>query len=367
MVRASRQFFIVQKEPLTVSHMNSHSRPHSNRRADSRAITEPDNAMAYAAIDLGTNNCRMLVAKPGSDGFKVTDSFSRIVRLGEGVSATGRLSENAIERTISALKVCKSKMARAGVVSARCVTTEACRRADNKGEFLERVHDEVGLELEAISPKEEAELTLLGCAPLLGEVRPHALVFDIGGGSTEAVWIDMNTPDGPKAIDMVSLPHGVVTLSEDYPGGTGTDGAFEEIVDRIDDGLSEFDERNDISGAIKNGMVQMLGTSGTVTTLGALHLDLPRYDRSKIDGLVLSFVDINKTISMIDDMSIENRMKHPCIGAKRGDLMMSGCAILQAVTRRWSAGKLVVADRGIREGILLSLMNDPASTGNIKS
>ncbi|MDH5189062.1 MAG: Ppx/GppA family phosphatase [Rhodospirillaceae bacterium] len=319
------------------------------------------NSQAYAAIDLGTNNCRMLIAHPHDNGFRVIDSFSRIVRLGEGVSASGTLSHDAIERTISALGVCRTKMRRAGVTRARCVTTEACRRADNRGDFLARVHEEVGLELEAISAKEEAELTLMGCAPLLGEVRPHALVFDIGGGSTEAVWIDMAKPGEPKAIDMVSLPHGVVTLSEDYPGGTGTDGAFEEIIKQIDDGLAEFDERNNISQSIANGMVQMLGTSGTVTTLGAMHLGLPRYDRSKIDGLVLSFDDISKTISMIDEMSVENRMKHPCIGAKRGDLMMSGCAILEAVTRRWSAGKLVVADRGIREGILLSLIAEDSS------
>ena len=333
----------------------AHTNSHAQQPPKSKEL------MAYAAIDLGTNNCRMLVAQPSHNGFKVIDSFSRIVRLGEGVSANGRLNENAIERTILALGVCKSKMRRAGVKKARCVTTEACRRADNSGDFLNRVHAELGIKLEAISAKEEAELTLMGCAPLLAEVRPHALVFDIGGGSTEAVWIDMNASNGPRAVDMVSLPHGVVTLSEDYPGGTGTDGAFEEIISRIDEGLAAFDERNSISSAINKGMVQMLGTSGTVTTLGALHLELPRYDRSKIDGLVLSFEDINKTISMIDNMSVENRMKHPCIGAKRGDLMMSGCAILEAVTRRWSAGKLVVADRGIREGILISLMSEDSA------
>ena len=331
---------------------------HSNSRTIKPQ--KPAAPSAYAAIDLGTNNCRMLVARPNHSGFRVIDSFSRIVRLGEGVSASGRLSNDAIERTLSALGVCKAKMRRSGVNRARCVTTEACRRADNSGEFLKRVQAELGIELEAISAKEEAELTLKGCAPLLAEIRPHALVFDIGGGSTEAVWIDMSAADGPKAVDMVSLPHGVVTLSEDYPDGTGTDGAFEEIVSRIDEGLAAFDQRNNISDAVNKGMVQMLGTSGTVTTLGALHLDLPRYDRSKIDGLVLSFKDINKTISMIDDMSVENRMSHPCIGAKRGDLMMSGCAILEAVTRRWSAGKLVVADRGIREGILISLMAEDA-------
>ncbi len=337
----------------------AHTNSHAQQPSKSKELS------AYAAIDLGTNNCRMLVAQPNHNGFRIIDSFSRIVRLGEGVSASGRLNENAIERTISALGVCKSKMRRAGVNKARCVTTEACRRADNSGEFLKRVHAELGIELEAISAKEEAELTLIGCAPLLAEVRPHALVFDIGGGSTEAVWIDMNASNGPTAIDMVSLPHGVVTLSEDYPGGTGTDGAFEEIVARIDEGLAAFDERNKISETISKGMVQMLGTSGTVTTLGALHLELPRYDRSKIDGLVLSFEDINKTISMIDNMSVENRMKHPCIGAKRGDLMMSGCAILEAVTRRWSAGKLVVADRGIREGILISLMSEDSARNNV--
>ncbi|MCK5445633.1 MAG: Ppx/GppA family phosphatase [Rhodospirillaceae bacterium] len=304
----------------------------------------------------------MLVARPASDGFRVIDSFSRIVRLGEGVANSGSLSDDAIERTLAALKVCRSKMRASNVVRARCITTEACRRADNKGEFLDRVRAEADLELEAISPKEEAELTLKGCAPLLKEHRPHALLFDIGGGSTEAVWIDMQNLDGPKAIDMVSLPHGVVTLSEDYPDGTGSDGAFEEIVARIDEGLAQFDAKHQISKNIQQGQVQMLGTSGTVTTLGAMQLGLGRYDRSKIDGLNLSFDDIRKVVRDLDQMSVEQRMSHPCIGPKRGDLIMSGCAILEAVTRRWDAGSLVVADRGIREGILMSLIATNGAT-----
>lgn len=327
------------------------SRPHSHSTSQSSC-----GPRTYAAIDLGTNNCRMLVARPEGNSFRVIDSFSRIVRLGEGVSNSGSLSEDAIERTLSALKVCRSKMRASKVVRARCITTEACRRADNKGEFLDRVRAEADLELEAITPKEEAELTLKGCAPLLKEHHPHALVFDIGGGSTEAVWIDTSHTDGPKAIDMISLPHGVVTLSEDYPHGTGSNGAFEEIVQRIDEGLVEFDARHAISKHIQNGKVQMLGTSGTVTTLGALQLGLGRYDRSQIDGLHLSFDDIRTVVNNLDQMSVEERMDHPCIGPKRGDLIMSGCAILEAVTRRWDAGSLVVADRGIREGILMSLI-----------
>ena len=313
---------------------------------------------AYAAIDLGTNNCRMLVARPYGGDFRVIDSFSRIVRLGEGVAAEGRLSEDAIARTVGALKVCHAKMRSAGVRRIRSVATEACRRADNAEEFLGRAREEAGIELEAISPREEAELTLMGCAPLLDGARPHALVFDIGGGSTEVVWIDATGDDAPKTIDVISLPHGVVTLTEDYAGRTNPDEAYEEIVDMIDRSLADFDARNGISRAVEQGRVQMLGTSGTVTTLGAMHLNLGRYDRSKVDGLNLRFDHICDVVEYLGTLDTEERIKHPCIGPRRGDLIMAGCAVLDAVCRRWPVGALIVADRGIREGILMSLMRE---------
>jgi len=320
----------------------------------SELFTRPPSA--YAAIDLGTNNCRMLVARPFKESFRVVDSFSRIVRLGEGVAAEGRLSEEAIKRTVNALKVCHAKIRQCGARRIRSVATEACRRAENGAEFIARVKDEACLDLEAISPQEEAELTLTGCAPLLNLQSPHALVFDIGGGSTEVVWIDATHPDGPKARDVISLPHGVVTLTEDFEGRTDAGESYDEIIDLIDRNLGEFDRRNGISKAVADGEVQMLGTSGTVTTLGAMHLQLRRYDRSRVDGLSLRFDDICDVVSYLGTLDHEQRLQHPCIGPRRGDLIMAGCAVLDAVCRRWPVGSLVVADRGIREGILLNLM-----------
>lgn len=311
---------------------------------------------AYGAIDLGTNNCRLLVARPYGGGFRVVDSFSRIVRLGEGVAAEGRLSEAAIKRTINALKVCSAKIKNIGALRVRSIATEACRRAENGPEFLARVKEESGLDLEAISSQEEAELTLAGCVPLLDQARPHALVFDIGGGSTEVVWIDTLHPGGPRAVDVISLPHGVVTLTEDFCGRTNVDEAYHEIIDMIDRSLAEFDQRNGVSKAVADGHVQMLGTSGTVTTLGALHLNLNRYDRSKVDGLSLDFDHIREVVDHLGGLDADGRMQNPCIGPKRSDLIMAGCAILDAVCKRWPVGSLMVADRGIREGILLSLM-----------
>ena len=321
----------------------------------------PDNtgaSNAYAAIDLGTNNCRMLVARPFGSDFRVIDSFSRIVRLGEGVAAEGRLCEDAIKRTVSALQVCSAKLKASGVERIRSVATEACRRADNATLFIDRVRDQTGIDLEAITSQEEAELTLAGCAPLLDRALPHALVFDIGGGSTEVVWIDATHPGGPKAVDVISLPHGVVTLTEDFGGRTNTGEQYEDIVDLIDRSLGAFDARNGVSKAVSEGRVQMLGTSGTVTTLGAMHLRLGRYDRSKVDGLSLHFDHINAVVDYLGTLNAEDRLQHPCIGPRRSDLIMSGCAVLDAVCRRWPVGELTVADRGIREGILMSLMNE---------
>lgn len=311
---------------------------------------------AYAAIDLGTNNCRMLVARPYGDGFRVVDSFSRIVRLGEGVAAHGRLSDAAIKRTLNALKVCNAKIKSIGAKRVRSIATEACRRAENGPEFLTRVKAEAELDLETISAEEEASLTLAGCSPLLNKNRPNALLFDIGGGSTEVVWIDTSNPQAPKTIDVISLPHGVVTLTESFLGRTDYGQSYEAIVTLIDEGLKAFDQRHSIFEAVANGQVQMLGTSGTVTTLGALHLNLARYDRSRIDGLDLHFDHIHSIIRHLGSLSPAERVQNPCIGPKRSDLIMSGCAVLDAVCRRWPVGSLVVADRGIREGILLSLM-----------
>ncbi|MSP50019.1 MAG: Ppx/GppA family phosphatase [Alphaproteobacteria bacterium] len=310
---------------------------------------------AFAALDLGTNNCRLLVATPSPDGFRVVDAFSRIVRLGEGIGASGVLSEAAMERTIDALKVCAAKIRRQSVARARTVATEACRRAVNCKDFVERARRATGLDLEIITSGEEARLSLAGCAPLLDPSRPWALVFDIGGGSTELSWA--RVVDGrPEVEGYVSLPLGVVTLGERFPhGANGTD-AYAGMVAEVDTLLEPFDVRHGISTTLAGGGVQMLGSSGTVTTLAGVHLGLPRYDRNQVDGYLLAFEAIEDVTQRIAAMPLGERERSPCIGRERADLVLAGCAILEAICRRWPVGSIRVADRGVREGILLALM-----------
>ncbi len=312
-------------------------------------------ASLYAALDLGTNNCRMLVARPAADGFRVVDCFSRITRLGEGLAASGRLSDEAMARTIDALGLCADRMDRIGVDHARLVATEACRRAVNHGDFARRVHDATGLDLEIITADEEAALALAGCASLLSTDRPWALVFDIGGGSTELLWV-ANQPEGPVIEGVVSLPLGVVTLAETRGADLADEAGYGRVVADVARRLAPFEARHSIADALADGTVQMLGTSGTVTTLAALHLDLDRYDRTLVDGLTLSFRDIATVTRRLAAMDTQQRARHPCVGPERADLVVAGCAILESMCRLWPLGSLRVADRGVREGVLLTMM-----------
>ena len=311
----------------------------------------------FGALDLGTNNCRMMIAAPSRGGFRVVETFSRIVRLGEGIVTAGRLSEVAMQRTLRALAVCARRMARRGVRRSRCVATEACRRATNGAEFLDRVAWETGLDLEAISAEEEAALTLEGCAPLLVGNAPRALMFDIGGGSTELSWIDSERGRRVRVLDTLSIPFGVVTLSEAHRHDRMGRDVYEGIAARVDAALAGFDRSHGIAGQVAAGRVQMLGTSGTVTTLGGIHLDLPRYDRSRVDGLMLGFDDLRTASARLVDLDFAGRAAHPCIGRQRADLVVAGCAVLEAVCRRWPVGRLRVADRGLREGLILGLLS----------
>ena len=313
-------------------------------------------APAYAAIDLGTNNCRMLVACPAPGGLRVIDGYSRIVRLGEGLTASGELSDNAIGRTLDVLKTCADKIRGRGVKETRAVATEACRQAANGKEFLERVSRETGLTLEVISPAEEAELTLAGCAPLLGTGHSNVLMFDIGGGSTELMWVEATPNDPPRLLDTLSLPFGVVGLAEEFGKELLAPGVFDSIVERVDQALVPFEERHKIAGQIKSGHVHVLGTSGTVTTLGAIYLDLQKYDRSRVDGLSIRYESIHAITAKLATLDYKARRQYPCIGPGRADLMVMGCAILTAICRRWPAASLTAADRGIREGLLMSMM-----------
>ncbi|HLO78340.1 MAG TPA: Ppx/GppA phosphatase family protein [Magnetospirillum sp.] len=313
----------------------------------------------YAALDLGTNNCRMLVARPQAKAFRVVDAFSRITRLGEGVAATGRLSEEAMTRTVAALKACADKMARNRVTHARLVATEACRRASNHAEFAARVAGETGLELNIISAHEEAGLALAGCASLMEPAVPWALVFDIGGGSTELVWVK-NEHGRQQVQGVQSLPVGVVTLAEELGERLNTAEGYAQAVSDIRLRLSPFEARHAIGERLADGSVQMLGTSGTVTTLAALHLGLDRYERNLVDGVDLRFEHIAEVTARLGAMTAFERSRHPCIGPERADLVLAGCAILEAMCQLWPLTSLRVADRGVREGLLLAMMAENA-------
>ena len=316
---------------------------------------------SYAALDLGTNNCRLLIARRSGDGFRVVDAFSRIVRLGEGLAATGALSEAAMARTIEALRVCAGKIGQRNVASSRYVATEACRRADNCATFLARVRDELGIALEIISTAEEARLVVTGCAPLLHPRIPYAIVFDIGGGSTEIVWLRQSPGRGGhpqlEILGSVSLPFGVVTFTERFGGIEVTPTIYRAMVAEAEAALAPFEQRHSIRRAVRARQVQMLGSSGTVTTLAGVNLALPRYIRAMVDGSTLTFDQIELVSRHLAGLDIEGRAANPCVGRERADLVLSGCAILDAICATWPVGRLRVADRGIREGILFDLMH----------
>lgn len=338
-------------------------RPKSERRP-----IKPDlNGRNYAAIDLGTNSCRLVIASPTPSSFRIVETFSKVTRLGEGIINDNELSRPAIRRTISALKVCAGVLEEyAPIYRFRFVATAACRRAKNCQEFISAVKKETGLNIEIISSKEEARLAVVGCIPLLNRNIKRALIFDIGGGSTE-ISLARITNTGKTFIEgYVSLPYGVVTVSEAFPGNDMTDLAYDTIIERTQDILKDFEERFHIMEAIRNQEIQVIGTSGTVTVLGAVHLNLSRYNRSAVDGLSISSTDLEKTIFKIKRMGQEGRSKHPCIGSQKSDLTMAGCAIIEALLKYWPMSELTVADRGIREGILLDLMHNGDRPNNFK-
>jgi exopolyphosphatase/guanosine-5'-triphosphate,3'-diphosphate pyrophosphatase len=314
----------------------------------------------FAALDLGTNNCRLLVARPAADGFRIVDAFSRIVRLGEGLAASGALSEEAMARTLDALEICARKLAARRFLTGRYVATEACRRARNCAAFLARVRDRLGLDIEIISTAEEARLVVAGCAPLLDPGVPFAIVFDIGGGSTEIVWVRLERRRRrghpmPQILGSVSVPLGVVTLTDRF-GGEVTPAAYRLMVEEAAAALEPFERRHRIAQLIRAGRVQMLGSSGTVTTLAGIHLALPRYTRALVDGRQLTFEEIRTVSAHLAALDLAGRAASPCVGRERADLVLSGCAILDAICARWPVGRLWVADRGIREGILCELI-----------
>lgn len=311
----------------------------------------------YAALDLGTNNCRLLVARPDREGgFRVVDSFSRIVRLGEGLAHTGRLSDEAINRAVGALKVCGDKMRTRAVTRARLIATEACRQAANGAEFLERVREQTGLELEIIDRGTEARLAAAGCVSLADPAAGGVILFDIGGGSSEVVWMERKG-GGSGGLQMrawTSLPVGVVTLAERYGGVKVTPEVFENMVGEVEALLETFPEREILSASLSD--IHLLGTSGTVTTIAGVHLGLPRYERRLVDGQWMASTEVTRVVESLREMSYDQRCQNPCIGPDRADLVLAGCAVLEAIRRAFPVARLRVADRGLREGVLVELM-----------
>lgn len=335
-------------------------------RRNATAPTAPRRSRGpvYAALDLGTNNCRLLIARPHDGSFRVLDGFTRIVRLGEGLSVTGRLSDAAMDRTIEALKQCRNKLREHEPARMRLIATEACRAASNGEAFIARIKDETGLELEIVDRQTEAELAVTGCADLIEAESDGALMFDIGGGSSELAWLDFRggrpRRQGKMAASIrswQSLPVGVVSIAEKFGGVNVTADTFEAMVQYVAGHLREFRGRGKLKQMIAEHPVHLIGTSGTVTTLAGLHLGLERYERQKVDGLWMARAEVDATMSALLAMPFERRVAHPCIGRDRADLVLPGCAIFEAIRREWPTERVRVADRGLREGILISLID----------
>jgi exopolyphosphatase/guanosine-5'-triphosphate,3'-diphosphate pyrophosphatase len=321
----------------------------------------------YAALDLGTNNCRLLIATPAAGGFRVVEAFSRIVRLGDGLSRTGRLDEAAMDRALSALSICADKVRRRNVRRVQAVATQACRSAANGADFVARVAKETGLQLRIITPREEAQLSVAGCVTLIDRNADAALVVDVGGGSTELSWVDLSCLDGGEAPLLashklpigawLSIPLGVVTLAERYPESDPADPAwYRAMVEHVKDHISAFPHAERFRPTFAADRAHLVGTSGAITSLAGMHLGLRRYDRQRIDGLWLARSDCEAAAEKLRALSPKERAEQPCIGPDRADLVLAGAAILQAVQELWPCTRVRVADRGLREGLLLSLM-----------
>jgi exopolyphosphatase/guanosine-5'-triphosphate,3'-diphosphate pyrophosphatase len=323
-------------------------------------VRSPREPPCYAALDLGTNNCRLLIATPHADGFRVVEAYSRIVRLGEGLSQSGRLGDAAMERALAALRVSAEKIRRRKVVRLRAIATQACRMAENGAAFVEQVARETGLRLQVITPQEEARLSVAGCVTLLDRSQEAALVVDVGGGSTEISWLELKGVAPGAAPTMrawLSIPIGVVTLAERFPEGeTATGPWFRAMVDTVKGEIAAFRRADSMKPVFAADRAHLIGTSGAITSLAGMHLDLPRYDRNRVDGIWMSRQECEAAAGRLLALTPGQRAAQPCIGPDRADLVLAGAAILQAVQELWPCSRVRVADRGLREGILISLM-----------
>lgn len=344
----------------------NHSPQVKTRRRSRGRSSKGRRPQTFAALDLGTNNCRLLIARASGDGFKIIDSYSRVVRLGKGLTSTGRLSEESMDAAVEALAVCAKKMKARRVKRWRCVATEACRKASNGQEFLDRAKEEGGISLEIISPRVEARLAVMGCLNLIDTTKEVALVIDIGGGSTELSWVDVRRLKDPNEENRVhrppisawaSLPVGVVTLSEMAPETDDRETWYADMKAKVREAIRDQGCETRFTKTFKEGRGHLIGTSGTITSLAGIHLKLPFYQRDKVDGLWLRSSDAIKVARDMASRSPEDRAKEPCIGEDRARLLVAGCAITDVICELWPSKMIRVADRGLREGMLRGLMD----------
>lgn len=349
-------------DPEHVKSNENVTAPEQNQNHKNSPRSPRHHSNAYAALDLGTNNCRLLIAIPQDrGGFRVIDGFSKIVRLGEGLSQTGMLSQEAMDRSVEALKICATKLGARKIKRQRLIATEACRQAGNGEAFLRRVKEESGLDLEIVSRETEARLATEGCGSLMDRKSDGAVLFDIGGGSSELILVNnigaRKKKISERIVAWTSLPLGVVTLAERFGGQNVSRKVFDDMVQDVMQHIDAFEGKEALKSAFSHGRVHLLGTSGTVTTLAGIHLNLPRYDRKRVDGIWLKDEDVGSVIDKLLSMSYEQRSRNPCIGSERADLVLAGCAILNAIRLTWPTKRLRVADRGLREGLLAEMMN----------
>lgn len=301
--------------------------------------------MRRATIDLGSNTVRLLVADVEGPGrWRVVAEHQTVTRLGEGLAATGALGEVPMARTLAVVRDYVARGAALGATETRIVATSAVREAANGSVFAAAVERATGWRVRVVSGEDEARLTLLGVRHGVGPLAGPVVVFDIGGGSTEYI-----LADGEQVRATASLRLGVVPLAERYP--------FPERVDRSRYAALLREVMRQLARELPAEILSarpahLVGTAGTVTTLAALDLGLPRYDAGRVQGHRLSRAAIERLGARLGSLTVGERAALPCLEPGRADLIVPGVAIVMATLDCLGVDGLTVSDSGLREGIL---------------
>jgi exopolyphosphatase / guanosine-5'-triphosphate,3'-diphosphate pyrophosphatase len=300
--------------------------------------------MRVAAIDCGTNSIRLLIADVGGEHLTDVTRQMQIVRLGEGVDRTGRISEAALERTKTALVAYGKEIAGHDVARVRMCATSASRDASNAADFRAMVRDVLGIDPEVISGRQEAHLSFLGAVNGLTAEPPY-LVFDLGGGSTEFV-------TGRTGVEQaISMDIGCVRMTERYlhddpPSAAQISAASADITAAVDVALSS------VPGREANTLV---GLAGTVTTVTALALGLPVYDASRIHHARVSYEAVARVTTDLLAMTVAERLTLPVMHPGRADVIGAGALILRTIMKRSGQSSLVASEHDILDGIAFGL------------